>query len=455
MVSTGDPILRAHRRAAAHRRRARGLSGLLGRALLLLLGVAALTAIFRPAFLSFLDTGTSLAAGTGGAVLRVSVVLVGLAGIDVYEAVIRGRDREVLALLPVDPASAVRAQLLRLVGQRIWILPSLAALLLPIGLEASWLAWAAAVAATVGVQVFAWPAAAVVHLLAVGVADDPRWAPLLDLARGANPRGQAAFVYAPGLLLVGGSALVYGASSGAAWAIAGDGWGWAAIALGPMLAVGLAAVIPGLARRAWFRASAVLSEIDAAYAGLVDTEAEQRHVYLDWALRFLPASLRRDALKDLRHGWRGRRLWLSGAWALGIAGGLAAWTVDPSGPSRGLAVAALGAALVASVGLVLALDEPPFLRWWLPRDPLTATSARFVVIWAWAQPAVLPAAAMATFMSGWGAGGLVLGLGEGALVVVTALALGCSRLGRTGPWVYAPTATLLVAGLIAGLTLTG
>lgn len=445
---TGDPILRAHRRAAAHRRRARGVLGLAGRAALVIFGILALALVFRPAFLSFLDQETGLAAGVGGAVLRLAVVLVGLAGIDVYEAVIRGRDRDVLSLLPVDPFQAVRASLIALMAQRLWIFPALAALLLPIGLEASWLAYVAALSAVVGVQLFAWPAAAVIHLLAVGVADSPAWGPFLDLARGANPRGQAAFVYAPGLLLVGGSALVYAASSGAAWVIAGDLGGWAMIATGPVLAIAISLALPALSRRAWFRASAVLSEIDAAYAGLSDGGEEQRHVYLDWALRFLPAALHRDALKDLRHGWRGRRLWISGAWVLGIAAGLAAWTSDPSGPSRGLAVAALGAALVASVSLVLASDEPEFLAWWLPRDVTRAAIARFVVVWAWTQPAILPAAAMSAFMSGWGAGGLVLGLGELSVLAVVGLSLLCSRLGRTGPWVYAPVAAALVAALV-------
>ena len=243
---------------------------------------------------------------------------------------------------------------------------------------------------------------------------------------------------------------MYASSAGAAWAVAGEPLGWALIAIGPAIGVGVSFALPALARRSWFRASAVISEIDAAYAGLVDGESERLHVYLDWALRFLPGSLRRDALKDLRHGWRGRRLWLSGAWLLGILAAAAGWTSDPSGPGRALVVAVLAAALVASVALVLELDEPEFLRWWLPSDPLKSALARFFVVLAWAQPAVVPPAVVTVLMTGWPAGLQVLGLGEGGLVLVTGASLLCSRLGRTGPWVYGPVALVIVAGLVLG-----
>jgi len=445
-----DPILRAHRQAAAHRRRARGVLGLLGRLGLLVVGVGALAAVFRPVFLGFLDQDLPLGAGAGGAVLRLAVVLVGLAGIEAYEAIIRGPDRDVLALLPVDPARVVRASLLRLVSQRLWLVPALAVMLLPLGLEGTWLAYVASLAALVGVLAFAWPAAASVHLLAVGVAGSQAWAPLLDLVRGPNPRGQAAFVYAPGLLLLVGSAIIYAASSGAAWVIAGQPAGWGLIALGPAVGVGVSLALPSLARGAWFRASAVLSEIDAAYAGLVDSDSERLHVYLDWALRFLPTSLRRDALHDLRHGWRGRRLWITGAWILGVLAAMAGWTSDVSGPGRALAVAILAAALVASIAIVLALDEPEFLAWWLPRDPVRATLARFLVVLAWAQPAVVPAAVVTALMSGWAPAARVLLLGELGLLAVTVLALACARLGRSGPWVYGPVALGIVAGVVLG-----
>jgi hypothetical protein len=48
-------------------------------------------------------------------------------------------------------------------------------------------------------------------------------------------------------------------------------------------------------------------------------------------------------------------------------------------------------------------------------------------------------------------GGLVFGLGELALVAVILLSLLCSRLGRSGPWLYASLATGVVAGLIGGV----
>lgn len=420
----------------------------LGRLALVGVGVGALSFLVRPVFLGFLDDGLGVSAGVGGVVLRLAVVLVGLAGIDVYEGIIRGKDREVLGLLPVDPAQAVRASLLGLMGRRWWVIPGVAALLLPIGLEASWAAWAAAVLALAGVQLFAWPASAVVHLLAVEVARSQAFGPLLDLVRGANPRAQAAFVYAPGVVLLLAAVIAYSASAGAAWVAEGVVTGWVWIGVGPALAVGMSLAVPSLARRSWFRGSAVLAEIDSAYAALGTSEVDRLHVYLDWGLRFLPAAWRRDALHDLRHGWRGRRLWLSGAWVLGIGAALAGWTEAAAGPGRALAVAALAAAAVSSVILALEDDEPEFLRWWLPRTQPRATLARGVVVWAWSQPSVWPAVGITAFMQGWAPAAVVLGLSQLALLGVIGLGLSCARLGRVGPWVYGPAATAVVAAVV-------
>lgn len=449
-----NPYIAAHRLAARHRRREEGLAIRLGRVLLGLLGVALAVVLVRPVFLSFLDgNGVSLDQGATGMVLRVGLILVGLAGMDVYDAVIRGRDREVLALLPVEPGAVVLAGLRDVVLRRWWVPVAASLALAPIALEGSVVAWAACVASLVGIQLAAWPGAAVAHLLAVHVGDSEAWGPFLDLVRGANPRGQAAFLYAPGVLVLVAGGFIWAASEGTGAVTRGDPLGWGLIALPALAAPAIALAVAPLGRRAWFRATVVLNDSDARVSAASVEEAPRLDVYLQWTLRYLPAALRRHALQDLRHGWRGRRLWITGAWILGLAAAAAGWTEDPAGPGRALAVAALGAALVASVSLALERDEPEFLTWWLPRAPVPRTLARAWVVLLWAQPAVWLPALVTLYLSGWGAGGLVLGLGIIALLVLAPVALLCARWPRVGPWVYGPVAALVVLGVAAPLIL--
>jgi hypothetical protein len=444
-----NPYIAVHRRQAAHRRRVEGALVVGGRIALGLAAVGLGAVLVRPVFLGFLDGGGgAVSLGVAGMVLRAGLVLVGIAAIDLYEAVIRGRDREVLSLLPVEPDQVVIAAVRDVVLRRAWLVPAVAVLLLPIGIEASWVAWAAAVAALAGIQLAGWSLSAVVHLLAVDVAESAAWAPLLDMIRGANPREQAAFLYAPGVVLTLAAALLYAASEGAAAAATGAPWGWALIAATPIVGAVIALALPSLARRAWFRATGVLADIDARWAALAERGDDRTSVYLDWTVRFLPAGWRRYALHDLRHGWRGRRTWISGAWVLGIAAAAAGWTEDPVGPSRALAVSALAAALVASAALVLERDEPPFLRWWLPVQAVPRWAARSVVVVLWAQPALLPAALVTAYLSGMASGGLVLLGGELLAAVLVGLSLACSRFLRTGPWLYGTAAAGLVAAAV-------
>lgn len=441
-----NPYIAVHRRQARHRRRVEGWAVVLGRALLGVLAVGLAALLVRPIFLTFLDDGPAVVRmGVSGIVLRAGLVLVGLAAIDLYEAVIRGRDREVLALLPVDPDRVVVAAVRDIVLRRVWLLPAIAVVLLPIGLEAGWVPWGAAVAALVGLQLVAWPLSAAVHLLAVDVAESERWAPWLDMVRGANPREQAAFLYAPGAILLVAAVLLYAASEGAGLAATGIPLGWVWIGTGPILAIVVSLGLPRLARRAWFRATGVLADIDARWAAIAERGDDRTSVYLDWSVRFLPSSWRRYALHDLRHGWRARRLWISGAWLLGFAAAAAGWTEDPVGPSRALAVATLAAALVASAALVLERDEPAFLRWWLPVEVLPRWAARGIVVALWAQPALMPAVLVTAYLHGLAPGGLVLAGGELVAVVLVLLGLATSQLVRTGPWLYGTAAAAVVA----------
>lgn len=416
------------------------------------LGAAALGALLLDrAFLGFLDgSGAAVADGLGGVVLRLGLLLTGLAALDGYEAVLRGEDRPVLSLLPVEPGAVVTSALVGLAARRWWTAPACAVLLAPVALRAGPTAWAVAAAALFGVQVLAWPVAIATYLVAVDAARSPALAPLLEALRGQNPRELAAFLYAPGAVVLAVAGGLWAASAGVSGVLRGDPLAVVWIVALPAAGLAVAVTLPALGRRAWFRAGTLLSDIDAQHAALAARdEAAALHVYLDWAVRFFPAAWRRAALHDLRHGWRGRRLWLSGAWLAGLAAAGVGWTEDPAGPGRAVVVATLGVATVASVVFAMVRDEPDFLRWWLPPGPAPREIVRAIVVLMWSAPTLALAAVVAAFFGGMPAAGSVLGFGLAAGAALAALAVAASKAGRAGPWLYLPAAAAVVLGVAA------
>ena len=88
-------------------------------------------------------------------------------------------------------------------------------------------------------------------------------APILDLIRGTNPPQQAAFIYAPGvvLALLGGG--IFTVTLGIEAARMGEIWG-GVLLLTPAVVGGLLlAVIPQSANAGWYRATVVVADIDA------------------------------------------------------------------------------------------------------------------------------------------------------------------------------------------------
>lgn len=444
-----NPYIAVHRRQLRHRRRHRSLLATLGRAGIVLAGLGVGAVLVRLVFLDFLDGPAGLLGpGLSGVVLRLGLILVGLTAIDAYGAILRSEDRDVLALLPVDPTQVVTAATLRLLLRRSVLLPACGVLMGPVALESGLWPWFLALLGLASVQLFAWPAAVCTFLLAVHAAESPRWAPILDLLRGPNPRPQAAFLYAPGVVLLLSAGVLFAAMSAVAGGLELDPLSLSLLAVGPCLGLGAAAAIPWLSRRSWLRSTAVTTEIDARWEALRDRDDPGRGaVYLDWTVRFFPASWRRSLLHDLRHGWRGRRGWLSGAWIVGLAAAAAGWTEATTGLVRAVVVLGLGLGLVAGVVFAMERDEPPFLRWWLPSGPGPRHLPRIVVVALWAQPAVALAAAPVGLFGGWGALGLALALGEGYALALASLAVGTSRLGSAGPFLYALAAVIVVSGL--------
>ncbi|MEZ4319506.1 MAG: hypothetical protein R3F61_18465 [Myxococcota bacterium] len=447
-MSAADATARAWRLRRKNRRAAEGASAWLGPLLGGLVVLGLLVPLMNRIFLTWVHGPADYAPiAMENLLLRADIVVIGWIAIDLYSVLIRGGDRAVLAIWPVDPAGVVRFEVLRLARGRLFLIAGWAVLSAPIATQ--WpVLWALGVVQVAFTWVLALSASTLCTLLAVGMAEDPRAAPLLDALRGNNHRAQAAFLYAPGFVLLAVGAIVNGAAVGVSWLAAADPTG--ALLLGLPLVVGALAwlPVPSLARRSWFEAGTLMAEVDARYAVLEDRE-EALRVYLDWTVRFLPADMARYALKDLRHGWRARRTWVMGAWLVGLASLVAAWTRDPSGPVRAASIAVVGCWVVASVGVLLEHDEPEFLASWLPPGGLPKWVGRAVVLVLWQQPTVWLGALAVAFRQGLGPAGGVLGVGELSIALASIAAVTCGR--RGGLPLYGPVAAasaLLVLGVL-------
>lgn len=443
-----NPYLAAYRRQASNRRRTGGHLPALGRLALALVAVLLLVPLVRPVFLSFLDLGRSaVAGGLEGIAVRGGLLLVAVLSLDLYTAVIRSPDRAVLDLHPVDPAGVVAFEAVRVAEERAWLVAALALLLAPIGLEVSWLAWAGVLLVLLGAYAVGLAAATLMFLLAVDIAESPRWEAVLDLVRGTNQRAQAAFIWAPGVVLAGAGALVVAAS----WGL-GRAWEGQPLPAAALLAPFAGAVLAWRPVRrlspAWFRASAVLADVDARYAALEEREEGQR-VYLDWVVRLLPAEVGRYVLKDLRHGWRARRTWVLGPWLVGIGAGLAAWSAAEAAPGTAAAVASAGVWLFAAVGVLMDRDDPDFLARWMPPEPGRRLAARALVLALWTQGCLWLAVLAALVRHGGEAALGVLLTGLLAWLVAVPAAAWLGRYRTWGAWLYGPTAAVAGAALLA------
>jgi hypothetical protein len=444
-----DPYLRAAWRETARQWRAATPVELAQRVGLPVLAVAALVPLVRRTFLAFLDLPPDLwERGVVEVVFRADLLALSVVVLGLYEQVVRGRDREVLQSLPVDPAAVMRLAAVRSwLGLHRWVAGG-AVLLAPIAVSGRPDLWAAAVASAWVCAASSVPLGIAGHLFAIHAAESPAVAPLLELVRGNNPRAQAAFLYAPGVMLLVGGVLLRASAEAVPLLAAGSAAG--AFVAAPLLAGGISALaIPWLARSAWFRGSVVISEIDARYA-VIEDPGEARRVYLEWAVRFLPAPARVYALADLRHGWRARRTGLSAQW-LGAAVAFAAgWTAAADGPLRAVAVAVASVAVVGGVGVAMDADEPALLRVVLPRHPGWSRVARAAALLGWSAPA--PSAAVAAVWLRDGDAGLAAAVCTAAVGVAVAASLACGRLRERGLRVYVPAVSVAGAALLLGLS---
>lgn len=451
----GSPYAKVNRLRRGHIRASTPFYQQLGALAAPVITAALLVPLVRPAWLWFLDElpPDQWAAPLGGAVFRLSLLLLGWVSLDVYGAVVRGRDRPVLEIYPVDPALVVRAEIGLLMVERWWVPLVAAAVLAPLAVNGMILGYAMALLALSGTWVLGISASAMVYLMAAEAAQSKRWEPVLDLVRGTNPRSQAAFIWAPGVVLAACALLIQVSTVGVVRAVA-DGPIWAVAVAVPLLVAPVVAIpIPALARRRWFQVSTVLEEIRARYETLQDPQ-EALRVYLEWTIRFLPARVALFALKDLRQGWRGRRTWISATWLVGLGAFGAGWTEYAHGPGRAAALSAAGVWATGAIGVRMHLDDPAFLSRWFEAVGPERLIARVWAIVMWTQCCVGPAMIAVAVRRGWTDALFVGAIGEGTAVVAGLATLLVVRFERRPMAVYglvgvlasALTAAVLVGG---------
>ena len=405
--------------------------------------------LVQPVFLGFVgSSGGAWADGMYAVMLRAGLLVIAVLSLDVYAALIRSEDRAVLDLHPVEPFEVVTVELLGVALSRWWLVPALSILLLPIGLSGRWDGWALAVGLLLGSFALGLCASAMVHLLAIEASESPKWEGVLEAIRGSNPREQAAFIYAPGAVLGGCALLVSQAAYAVPSIAAGNAVAGVWLVL-PFIVAGMCwSAVPQVARNAWFQASGVLADIDARYAAMLDDE-EGRRVYLDWMVRFLPADVAVWALKDLRHGWRHRRTWISGAWFCGVAAALAGWSGSETAPASAVAVGLGAVWLLAAVGVLLESDEPEFLRAWLPAGGAPKRMARLAVLLAWLQAVLWPPVLVLALRHGSSAALLALAVVGVAMVAAAVISMLAASLKERGLLLYGPVAALSAAAMAA------
>lgn len=399
-----NPYRRAWARRRAHEREHAGLGPGLRR-WLPVLGLGAAGPLLKPVFMAWLAEpaggsllelaadSTRVSDGVAGLGLRLGMLLAGVMSLVTYTALVRGPERAILDPFPAQPRALVHYLALRCAWERVSLPVGAAAMLLPVLFAGHPLAWALGSLVAAGGWLVGLLAGFTVHLGSVWAAESPALAGILNLLRGQNPKLQAALIYGPGVALAVGTAAVFLASEGVRLVLAGQPVG--VVGLLAPVGIGLVSFLPAgaLAERYHFRTTLLLAEVDGAYAQAEQDPEQARRVYLDWIVRLFPAgphgAFHLELLKELRHGWRGLRSWITGAWGLGGLAALAGWSSDPQASARALVIGAACLLAIASVGVRIGSRDPLWLDQALPQRPRIRLSARAVAIFGWLQPIVL------------------------------------------------------------------
>ena len=280
---------------------------------------------------------------------RVAALLVSLTTLQTYGDVVRHPERSIFAIHPVRSTLFMKhVGQMRLESSVLW-------LVMAIGIwkdvSADWWPW------ITFYLVSAWlggiGAGYGIHLGSVWAARAPSIAGVLDSIRGQNPREQAAFIYAPGVVLgVVGLALIVGAGATKLVIEGQIQWVWW---LTMPLLLGLVGWIAALrlAPSQLIRGGMLLTDIDAHW-GMVDGEENPREVYLEWTSQDDP-----NRLRLLRQAWRMHRWITFVSWSMGGLLSIALWVGDEWSVRVGLG---LTSTLGLGIPLVLQKHEPRWLQ---------------------------------------------------------------------------------------------
>ncbi len=268
-----------------------------------------------------------------------------------YADLVRGPDRAILDVHPVQPRPLVAAIARHTAASRFYVPVMASVIFLPVGMSASWLAYTGVCGLLFGAWMAGLGVGFMVHLGAVWAAYSPALSGLLDAVRGQNPKMQAALIYAPGVaLLLVGLSVEFGAI-GLEAALLGWAPGWLWLSIPVVVGAGAWAVVGTLADRFYVRASLLLAEVEGAW-GQHDEEEQAGTVYLQRL-----ATGRPHLLRALRNGWRSQRLYATGGWLLGIVVAAMSW----SDLGFGLMWGAGSVVLVAAVGVRMSESDPLWL----------------------------------------------------------------------------------------------
>jgi hypothetical protein len=391
---SANPYRRIHRLQRRHRWRSQPWEATWPWLAPILLGALA-APLARPILFWFESRGPdSFAPGLSGLSLRLGLALCGAGILLVHEQVLRGPERRILDPHPVEPGALVNAMGSSILRSSSGLLLGALLLLLPLATEARFTALALAATVLVGGWLCGISLGFLAQLGAILAAREPRLKGLLDLVRGSSPPMQAALIWAPGLAIATGGGAIIAATQGLRAVMEGNVAAHTAL-LAPLVLAGLGwALVPPLARRTWYQATTVIAEVDAAWAQVEDPEAARR-VYLEWAVRWAPASLRPHLLRALRQGWRARRTWVSGAWGMGVLAAVAGWTSADDAPARALLVAGSAVAVLAALAIRMETSDPAWLGKALGLRRSGLIGSRALVVFAYLQGAILlPVAAV-------------------------------------------------------------
>jgi hypothetical protein len=353
-----------------------------------------------------------------------------------YADMVRGPDRAVLDVHPVRARALVAALAVFTLRARLYLPVSAGVLLVPVGIQGSWLAYAGALGLIFSAWLGGIGVGYLVNLGAVWSAYSESWARVLDALRGDNPRMQAALIYAPGVALAFVGISVELGAIGLGAGLGGWTFGFAWLAI-PMCLGAVAWTFVGrLADAYYVKASLLLADVDGAW-GATENEDTAGDVYLS-AL----GVGRPQLLRTLRLGWRSLRVHATGGWVAGILVALGGWASADTAVFWGA-----GATVwVASVAALMPAHDPPWLDDALGVDGFSVWRARLVVAMAYSFGVLAPVCCVLSLRHGsFFIAAALMGLATVCALISSTVA---SKFKDTAAWAYAASALVLWAGFM-------